>query len=111
VSRTRPVSARSARSSSSALRARVMARLAVAHRLPNLGKMYTTSFPSPRCTHLTRLRAPACSEEGGRRRGRTHRRGRRPQSSTVVKVPVLRVGEQLWALVKLWDLRTGRVVG
>jgi hypothetical protein len=37
-------------------------------------------------------------------------RGRQRRSSTVVKVPVLRVGEQLWALVKLWDLCTGREV-
>jgi hypothetical protein len=40
-----------------------------------------------------------------------HQRGRRRWSSTTVKVPVHRVGEQLWALVKLWDLRTGRDVG
>jgi hypothetical protein len=31
--------------------------------------------------------------------------------STAVNVPILQVGEQLWALVKLWDLRTGREVG
>jgi hypothetical protein len=28
-----------------------------------------------------------------------------------VKVPVLQVGEKLWDLVKLWDLRTWREVG
>jgi hypothetical protein len=69
---------------------------------PNLGKMYTASFTSPQCTPLTWLRAPAHSDEGGRRRGGTDRCGRLCQNSTAVKVPVLWVGEQLWALVKLW---------
>jgi hypothetical protein len=41
------------------------ARLTVACQRPNLGKVYTASFPSPRCTRLTRLRAPARSEEAG----------------------------------------------
>jgi hypothetical protein len=96
--RTRPVSARSACSAhlaSSALRAHDVAWLTVAHRWPNHGNMYTSRFPSPRCTCLTRLRAPARSEEGGRWRGRTHRRGRWCQSSTAVKVPILQIGEQL----------------
>jgi hypothetical protein len=105
------MSAHSACSASSALRAHAVARLAAARRRPTLGKMYTASFLSPHCTRLTRLRAPAHSEEGGRRRGGMHQRGRRRWSSTAVKVPVHRVGEQLWALVKLWDLRTGRDVG
>jgi hypothetical protein len=37
-----------ARSASGALSARSVARRAVARRLPNLGKRYTASFPSPR---------------------------------------------------------------
>jgi hypothetical protein len=94
-----------------ALRARAVAWLAAARQRPNLGKVYTTSFPSPRCTRLTQLRAPAHSEEDGRQRGRTHWRGLRRRSSTTVKVSVLQVGEQLWALVNLWDLCTGREVG
>jgi hypothetical protein len=84
-----------------ALRARAVAQLTVALRRSNLGKVYTVSFPSPRHTRLTRLRAPTHNEEGGRRRGKSHQRGRRRRCSTAVKVPVLRVGEQLWALVKL----------
>jgi hypothetical protein len=74
-------------------------------------KMSTGSIHGPRCTCLTRSDALNQSEEGGRRRGRAHRRGRRRRSSTAVKVPVLRVGEQLWGLVKLWDHRTVREVG
>jgi hypothetical protein len=81
--RTRPTFARARRGT---LRACAMARLATARRWPNLCKVYTASFPSPRCTRLTRLRAPARSEEDEQRRGETHRRGRRCRSSTVVKV-------------------------
>jgi hypothetical protein len=73
-----------ARLAPSVLRARAVARLAMAHRRPNLGKVYTTSFCSPWCTRLTRLRAPARSVEGGRRRGRTHRCVRRRWMALVV---------------------------
>jgi hypothetical protein len=51
------------------------------------------------------------SEEGRQRRGGAHQRGRWHQSSTAVKVPLLWVGERLWALVKLRDLRRGREEG
>jgi hypothetical protein len=94
-----------------ALRARAVARLAATRQCPNLGKVYTASFPRARCTRFTRLRAQARSEEGERQRGGTHRCGRRCQSSTTVKVLVLRVGVQLWTLVKLWGMRTRREVG
>jgi hypothetical protein len=72
------------------------------------GKVSTGTIHGPQCTCLTRLRAPAHSEEGGRWRCGAHRLGRRRWSLTVVKVSVLRVGVQLRALVKLLDQCTGR---
>jgi hypothetical protein len=75
------------------------------------GKVSTGIVHGPRCTCLTRLRAPAHSEEGGRRRCGAHRHGQRRRSSTAVKVSVLLFGVQLRALAKLLDLRTGREEG
>jgi hypothetical protein len=75
-----------ARARCGALRAHAVTRLTVANWSPNLGMVYTASFPSPWCIRLKWLRAPAQSEEGGRRRGGTHRRGRWRRSSTMVKV-------------------------
>jgi hypothetical protein len=89
------------------LSARVMAWLAVAHHRPNLGKVYTTSFPNPRCTRLTWLRAPAHSEEGGRQRGKTHRRDRRCWSTTTGKVSPSWFRKQLQSSRKLLDLCNG----
>jgi hypothetical protein len=70
------------------------------------GKMSTGSIHGPWRTFLTWSQALNRSEEGRRQRGGAHRRGRRPKSSMAVKV-----GEWLWALVKLWDLRIGREEG
>jgi hypothetical protein len=92
------------RSAPGVLKARAVAWLAVARRWPNLGMVYTASFPSPWCTHLTRLRALAYSEESGRRRGGTHRRGRRHQMALVVGGSRARHGKLLRGGWVLWDL-------
>jgi hypothetical protein len=65
------------------------------------GKMSTGSIHGPQRTYLTWSQVLNRSEEGGRRRGGAHQHGRWCRSSTTVKVSVLWVGEQLWALVKL----------
>jgi hypothetical protein len=72
-----------------------VAQFAVDRWWPNLSMVYTARFPNPQCTRLTRLRAPAQSEEGGRRRGRTNRRNRWRRSSTTVKVSPSWFGKQL----------------
>jgi hypothetical protein len=72
------------------------------------GMMSMGSIHGPRCTCLTWFQVLNQSEEGRRRRGRAHRRGRWHQSSMAVKVPILWVRERLWALVNLWDLCTQR---
>jgi hypothetical protein len=87
-----------------ALKARTVAQLAVARWRTNHGKVYIANFTIPWCTRLTRLRAPACSEEGGRRRGRTHRRGRRRRMAPVVGGIRPRLGKLLRCGWVLWDL-------
>jgi hypothetical protein len=94
--------------------AQCVAGLAVARRWPNLGKVYTASFPSPRCTRLTRLRAPARSKEGGRWRGGTHRRGRRRRMAPVVGGSRPRPGKLLrggWVLRDLSRKKGGGWLG
>jgi hypothetical protein len=75
------------------------------------GTMSMGSIHGPWCTCLTQSQVLNQSEEGGRRRSRAHRCGQQCRSSTVVKVPVLQVGEQLWDLVQLWKVCMGREVG
>jgi hypothetical protein len=101
-------------SAPSALKARTVAQLAVARWRTNLGKVYTANFTIPWCTRLTRLRAPAHSEEGGRRRGRTHRRDRRRRMASVVGGIRPRPGKLLrcgWVLRDLPRKKGGGLLG
>jgi hypothetical protein len=72
------------------------------------GKVNTGIVHGPQHTRLTRWRALAHSEEGGRPRCKAHWHGRQRRNSMTRMVLLQRLEEDPWGKVVLCDLQHGK---